>query len=326
MSSKPPFDLNDFRPPSVSGNLVKVGVLAILLLGLFGTSWFSVEPEEVGIVLRFGKYDRTVTSGLNFKLPFGIESVQKVPVERQLKQEFGFRTLVAGKRTQYSEKSYDDESLMVTGDLNMAEVEWIVQYRVSDPYKYLFRVRNANQTFRDINEAVMREIVGDRSALEVLTTGRGELAQTVSDIIQGLCESYELGLTVEKVQMQSVTPPDAVKPAFNDVNVAEQEREKLVNEAQAQYNRVIPKARGEAQRKIEEARGYALERINEAKGEAARFNAIYAEYSKAREVTKQRMYLETMTKVMKKIDKKFITDDKASGILPLFDFNKGGQK
>lgn len=326
MASKPPFDLNDFRPPSVSGNLIRVGVGAVLVLAFLATSWFSIEPEEVGIVLRFGEYNRTVTSGLNFKLPFGIETLRKVPVERQEKEEFGFRTLVAGKRTQYSEKSYDNESLMVTGDLNMAQVEWIVQYRISDPYKHLFRVRNAKQTFRDINEAVMRELVGDRSALEVLTTGRTELAQTVSDKIQELCDSYELGLTVEKVQMQSVTPPDPVKPAFNDVNVAEQEREKLVNEAQAQYNRVIPKARGEAQRKIEEARGYALERVNEAQGEAARFNSLYAEYAKAREVTKQRMYLETMTKVMQKVDKKFITDDKASGILPLFDFNKGGQK
>lgn len=326
MASKPPFDLNDFRPPSVSGNLIRVGVIAVLLLAFLATSWFSIEPEEVGIVLRFGEYNRTVTSGLNFKLPFGIETLRKVPVERQEKEEFGFRTLVAGKRTQYSEKSYDNESLMVTGDLNMAQVEWIVQYRISDPYKHLFRVRNAKQTFRDINEAVMRELVGDRSALEVLTTGRTELAQTVSDKIQELCDSYELGLTVEKVQMQSVTPPDPVKPAFNDVNVAEQEREKLVNEAQAQYNRVIPKARGEAQRMIEEARGYALERVNEAQGEANRFNSLYTEYAKAREVTKQRIYLETMSKVMQKVDKKFITDDKASGILPLFDFNKGGQK
>ncbi|MBN1757032.1 MAG: FtsH protease activity modulator HflK [Chitinispirillaceae bacterium] len=299
--------------------------VALIVFFLF-SSFFTVEPEEVGVILRFGKYVRKVESGLNFKAPFGIEKVYKVPVERQLKEEFGFRTEKAGVRSQYSSQSFLEESLMLTGDLNAADVEWIVQYRISDPFKFLFRVRNAVQTFRDINEAIMREIVGDRTVNEVLTVGRQEVAATATKMLQELADQYEMGIKVEQVVLQDVNPPEQVKPAFNEVNEAQQEREKLINQARSEYNKVVPKARGEAQRTIEEARGYALERINNSKGEAAKFNAVFNEYSKAKEVTKQRIYLETMNEILQKVGRKLITDDNASGILPLFDLNKGGLK
>ncbi len=329
MNAQDPIDLNQFRPPRMNPKSIRLVVAGVLILILVLTSFVTIGPEEVGVVLRFGKYVRTMNPGLNFKLPFGIEKVYKVPVERQLKLEFGFRTEEAGVRTRYSQRSFQEESLMLTGDLNAAEVEWIVQFRIKDPYKFLFRVRNPIQTFRDMNEAVMREVVGDRTVNEVLTIGRQEIADVVAQKLQKLADQYETGIKVDQVVLQDVTPPDPVKPAFNEVNEAQQEKEKLINQAWAEYNRVIPKARGEAQRKIEEARGYALERVNRAKGEAAKFTAIFNEYMKAKEVTRQRIYLETMEEVLSNVGKKLITDEKASGILPLFQLDKkqsgGGQ-
>ena len=321
MQQKPPFDLNDFRPPHIPKNLLRLGIIGVVVLIVIFSSVFTVNTEEAGVILRFGKFSRTVDPGLNFKLP-GVESVYKIPVRRQLKEEFGFRTVEGGVRTQYSKNKYLEESLMLTGDLNAAQVEWIIQYRIRDPYQYLFRVRNADKTFRDMNEAVMREVVGDRTINEVLTIGRQEIASAVEVKLQELSNQYELGLQVEQVVLQDVNPPEEVKASFNEVNEAEQEREKLINQARSEYNRIIPKARGDAAKVIEEARGYALERVNHAKGEAARFNALFGEYQKAKEVTRQRIYLETMNKVMQKVGRKLITDDKASGILPLFDLKQ----
>ncbi len=329
MDQRPPFDfkdLKDFKPPKINVKAIAVAIAVVLVLSFFSTLWFTVEPEEVGVVLQFGKYTRTVNPGLNFKMPFGIEQVYKVPVERQLKLEFGFRSSVPGVRTTYSSTKYREESLMLTGDLNAAEVEWIVQFRINDPYKFLFRVRNAEKTFRDINEAVMREVIGDRTVDEVLTVGRQEVASAVTVMLQELCNQYELGIKVDQVVLQDVNPPELVKPAFNEVNEAQQEREKLINQAKSEYNKVIPKARGEAARTIEEAKGYALERVNQAKGEASKFNAVFKEYSKAKDVTRQRIYLETMNKVMQKVGRKLITDEEATGILPLFQLDKGGAK
>lgn len=318
MEQRVPFDLKDFRPPNISPKTIIWAVVAILLVVFLFSLWFTVKPEEVGVVLRFGKYVRTVNPGLNFKLPFGIERVTKVPVERQLKLEFGFRTTTPGVRTQYSARGYLEESLMLTGDLNAAQVEWIAQFRIKDPYKFLFRVRNAVQTFRDMNEAVMRSIVGDRSVDEVLTIGRQEVAVAAAIKLQELSDQYELGIKIVQVVLQDVNPPEPVKPAFNEVNEAQQEREKIINEAWSEYNKVIPFARGEAARTIEEAKGYAMERVNEARGDAAKFNSVFKEYSKAKEVTRQRIYLETMNDVLQKVGRKLITDEKATGILPLF--------
>ncbi|RMI09242.1 MAG: FtsH protease activity modulator HflK [Calditrichaeota bacterium] len=325
MQQRPPFDLNQFRPPMIPRNIWRIVIPALVILILLYGSFFTVGPEEVGIILRFGKYDREVQPGLNFKLPF-IETVYKVKVRSQLKEEFGFATVKAGVRTEYATRGFEEVSLMLTGDLNVAEVEWIVQYRIKDPYNYLFKVRNPRQTFRDLNEAVMREVVGDRTINEVLNL-RNEVETAVEEKLQNLCDEYYLGFEVEQVQLQSVTPPDPVKPAFNEVNAAEQEKEKLINQAQAEYNKVIPKARGEAARTIEMARGYALERVNQAKGDVARFNALFAEYRKAKEVTRQRLYIETLGRVLEKVGNKLITDKEAVQVLPLLDLNKkGGQK
>lgn len=325
MGEERPFDLGNLREIR-RPNFSSKSILTILILGLIifflSSIWFTIGPEEVGVILRLGKYNRTINPGLNYKLPFGIERVHKVPVERQLKLEFGFRTVKAGIQTEYSTKKYQEESLMLTGDLNAAEVEWIVQYRVSDPYKYLFRVRNIETTFRDINEATVREVIGDRTVDEVLTVGRQEVADTVTQKLQGLCDQYEMGIKIEQVVLQDVNPPETVKPAFNEVNEAQQEREKLINQAWSEYNKVVPRAKGEAERTIEEAKGYALERINNARGEASKFNSVFKEYSKAKEVTRQRIYLETMGNILKKVGRKLITDDKANGILPLFQFGK----
>ena len=326
MDQKPPFDLRDFRPPKINPKVVTLVVAVILILGFMMSTYFTVKPDEVGVVVRFGKYNRTVDPGLNFKMPFGIENVYKVPIERQLKLEFGFRTRTAGVRTQYSPVKYEEESFMLTGDLNAAEVEWIVQFRINDPYKFLFRVRNAEQTFRDINEAVMRSIVGDRTVDEVITFGRQEVADAVSLKLQELCDQYELGIKVDQVVLQDANAPKPVQPAFNEVNSAEQEKDKLINEAKSEYNKVIPRARGEAEKTIEEAKGYALERVNNAQGDASKFNSVFKEYLKAKKVTRQRIYLETMGDILPRVGRKLITDEEATGILPLFQFDRGGIK
>ena len=320
------FDFNQLKTPNLNPKVIKWALIAIIAFIFVFSSFFTVSQEEVGVVLRFGKYNRQVDPGLNFKIPFGVETVNKVPVQSQLKQEFGFRTLRAGVRTQYSPTRYKDESLMLTGDLNAAQVEWIVQFRIKDPYQFLFRVRNPIKTFRDINEAMMREVVGDRTVNEVITVGRQELADVVGVKIQQLCDQYETGIKVEQVVLQDVNPPDEVKPSFNEVNEAEQEKEKLVNQALSEYNKVIPRAKGEAQQKIEEAKGYAIERVNEAQGNADRFTAIFNQYAKAKEVTKQRLYLETMKEILPKIGKKLVIDEKTTGILPLFQLEQGGLK
>lgn len=293
---------------------IALGIVALVVV--FG-SFYTVDPEEVGVVLRFGKYVRDAGPGLNFKLPLGIESVTKVPVERQLKEEFGFRTEVPGVRTQYSQEEFDGESLMLTGDLNIVDFEWVVQYRIVNAYNYLFKVRGVQDTFRAMSEAVVREAVGDRTVNEVLTVGRQEVASVVEQRLQELCVQYETGLKVEQVVLQNVNPPAKVKPSFNAVNQAQQEREERINTAQREYNQVIPRARGEAEQNIEQAQGYALDRVNRAEGDAARFTALYEEYRKAPEVTRKRLYLETLGKVLPKAGRKVVIDDGIKGVLPL---------
>ena len=292
-----------------------IPVLLILLI-LFLTSFFQIRPEEVGVITRFGKYVRKEESGLHMRIPI-LERVYKVAVERQQKQEFGFRTTVTGIQSQYTKKGTSEESLMLTGDLNLADVEWVVQYRIEDPYKYLFRVREPIQTLRDISEACTRQIVGDRTVNEVLTVGRMEIANSVQQEIQKLCTEYSLGLKIEQVVLQDVTPPDPVKDAFNAVNQAQQEKETLINQARSEYNKIIPRAKGQAEETIQKAEGYATERINNALGEAARFNALYREYIKAPEVTKKRIYLETLGEVIPKLGNKIIMDEEGKNILPL---------
>jgi membrane protease subunit HflK len=314
--------------PRLPGGALKGAIVAFVLLIIAVSSFYTVGPEEIGVVLRVGKFVRTSDPGLHAKLPFGIESVTKVPIQRQLKEEFGFQTVSAGVRSQFSVRGRESESNMLTGDLNAAVVEWVVQYRIVDPYQYLFRVRNVRLTFRAMSEAVMREVVGDRTVNEVLTVGRQEIADLVEQDLQGMCDQYEIGIKVDQVVLQDVNPPDPVKPSFNEVNEAQQEKEKLINEAQSAYNKVIPRARGEALQTISEAEGYALSRVNTARGDSALFVAVFNEYRKAPGITKTRIYLETMNRILPQIQRKVIIDQDLRSVLPLLNLDtsaKGGE-
>jgi membrane protease subunit HflK len=317
----PRIEVPNFKLPRANPRLVLTLLGAFVAAAMLASGFYTIDPEEAGLVLRFGKYTRISDPGLHFKLPLGIESVRKVPIQRQLKEEFGFRTVRADVQTEYSTKSFLAESSMLTGDLNAALVEWVVQYRIVDPYKFLFQVRAVEETFRDMSEAVTRRVVGDRTVNEVLTVGRAEVAAQIQVELQELCKQYETGISVEQVVLQDINPPEPVKPSFNAVNEAQQEKEKLINQAQSEYNREIPKASGEAQQTIQEAEGYALNRVNRAEGDAALFIAMFDEYRKAPEVTRQRIYLETMAQVLPQVRSKIIVDDQLRGVLPLLNLD-----
>lgn len=291
--------------------------VALFLIVIVWRSFYTVQAEEVAVVLRFGKYQSTQEPGLRFKVPF-VDQALIVPVRRQMKQEFGFGTPGATNRYQFRRApEQESEKQMVTGDLNAALVEWVVQYRISEPREYLFNVNGPDETLRNASESVMREVVGDRTVDEVITIGRQEIEAEALLKLQELTNKYAMGLRIDQVQLKNVNPPRPVQGSFNEVNQAEQEREKSINQANGQYNRAVPQARGEAERKISDAEGYAIQRINEAEGDAARFNALYTEYMKAPDITKRRLYLETMTKVVPEIGKKIILDEEAKQILPL---------
>jgi modulator of FtsH protease HflK len=316
------FDISEIKIPKEKimryANLLWLVPLLILVLG----SWYTVQPEEVGVIQRFGKFTRIETPGLHFKIPL-VEKVTKVAIKRQQKMEFGFRTLQAGIQSQYSTRNFSGESMMLTGDLGIGEIEWIVQYKIKDPVKYLFRVRNIQGTFRNICEASMREVVGDRSINEVLTTGREEISLAALDMIRELCKQYDTGLAVNVVVLQDVNPPDPVKPSFNEVNQAIQEKENMINQALAQYNKVIPEAKGKALQKIQEAEGYAVRRVNEAHGDVARFHDVLVQDKKAPAITKKRLYFETMKDIIPKIGKIVVIDEKAKSVLPFLNLGQG---
>jgi membrane protease subunit HflK len=293
-------------------------VIVLAALFLLFTSYYQVEPEEVGVIQRFGAYVRTTDPGPHLKFPFGIETVKKVPVQRQLKMEFGFRTVRSDVRSEFAQPAAAQaESLMLTGDLNVAVVEWIVQFRIRDPKAFLFHVRDVPETFRYMSEAAVRQVVGDHSVDEVITIGRAEIALAAKEELQRLCDLYGIGIEVQQLVLQDVNPPDPVRPAFNEVNQAIQEKERSINEAWAEYNQAVPRAQGEAEQMVRAAEGYALERENRALGDAKRFDALYAEYRKAPDVTRKRMYLETMTELLPQLGRKVILDEKARGVLPL---------
>ncbi|EMI43737.1 FtsH protease activity modulator HflK [Rhodopirellula sp. SWK7] len=298
--------------------------ILLLVIAVF-TSVYTVQAESQGVVLRFGKYVRNAEPGLRFKLPFNMEQVEMVPVKRQLKQEFGFGTPGSTNPTQYSSEQKLERG-MVTGDLNAATVEWIIQYRVREPELYLFKVRNPDNTLRDISESVMRTVVGDRTVDEVITVGRQEIEADALIQLQELVDKFELGLSIDQVQLKNVNPPQAVQRSFNEVNQAQQEREQLINVANGEYNKVVPRASGEAEQMIQAAEGYALKRVNEAEGDVARFNAVFAEYLKAPEVTKQRIYIETMRQIVPNLGKKIILDEDASQLLPMLQMSAASSK
>jgi membrane protease subunit HflK len=298
----------------------------ILLIGLTG-SFYKVETEETGVLLRFGRFSSFAEPGLHAKIPFGVDRVYKVQTGRVLKEEFGFRTLQAGVRTTYTKRNLEDESLTLTGDLNVSDVEWIVQFQISDPFKYLFRIHDPEATIRDLAEAVVRKVVGNSNVTEVLTTERAALADSIQKDLQENLNTYDIGVRIVTVKFQDVNPPDPVKAAFNEVNEAEQQKESLIFQAREQYNREVPKARGVARRTIQEAEGYAVERTNKARGESSRFLDLLAEYRKAPDVTRQRLYLETLERILPKLEEIYIMDRNGAGTLPLLPLRsatKGG--
>ena len=307
--------------PNLGGIIGIVGL--VLALALAYSSWFTVQPEETALVQRFGKVVRTAGPGLHFKIPYGVETVRLIPTERVLKEEFGFRTEVPGRRTRYSARQFQDESLMLTGDLNVIDVDWIVQYRIRDPEKFLFRIREPVETIRDVSEAVMRQVVGNRLGSDVLTVGREAVEEEVKAEMQKILTTYEVGVRISAVKLQDVTPPDPVKPAFNEVNESRQDKERRINQAQEKRNQEIPKARGEAGRTIAEAEGFALERVNRAKGEATRFTAILAEYQRAPEVTRKRLYLEAVTKILPEAKALYIVDADQKALIPWLSLESG---
>lgn len=301
-----------FTQPQVPPGMWGWAVLGLFVLWSLWTLFYTVQPEERAVVKRFGRVIDIADPGLHFKLPFGIDSVQRVATERVLKQEFGFRT--TGERTEdgrtlYSDRDYPDESLMLSGDLNIIDVQWVVQYRIAEPIKYLYSMREPERTLRDISESVMRRVVGNRIGSEVLTTARVEIATEARDEIQNAMNRYDNGIHVITIELQDVVPPKRVQPAFNEVNEARQERERMINEATKQANQAIPRAEGEANRQILQAEGYATERINRARGETARFSAVLAEYRGAPEVTRSRMYLEALQKVLPSVGSVLVVQD-----------------
>ena len=282
------------------------------------TSFYTVPADSEAIVTRFGRFSDVVTPGLRLKLPWGIDEVTKVPVKRQLKVEFGFGTPGAGNVLQSSDaKEQMQEKRMVTGDLNVALVEWVVQYRINDPRAFVFKVRDPEVTLRDLSESVMRQVVGDRTVDEVITIGRQEIEFEALKEMQRLANLFETGITVDQVQLKDVNPPAEVQASFNEVNQAQQERERAINMAKGQFNKTIPQARGAADQKLSEAEGYATRRVKEAEGDAARFNALLAEYVKAPDVTRQRLYLETMQEILPRMGRRYVVDAGLKGILPL---------
>ncbi len=298
-------------------------ILLIFILLFFSTSTFyTVGVDEVGVVQRFGKYVRTTQPGLNFKLPSGIEKVTKVKVRRVYKEEFGFRTVRRDIQTRaVSGGENKNVSLMLTGDLNVALVPWIVQYRIKDPYKFLFKVHDVRRLLIDMSEAAMRLVVGDRSINEVISK-REEIAIEARNVLQAEMDRAESGINIVTIEMKKTNVPGPVQPSFNEVNQATQEKEKLIYQAKEDYNKAIPAAKGEAERTIKAAEGYALDRVNRAKGDAARFKALYAEYAKAKDVTKRRLYLESLKDLLPKIGEKYIVDSDQKNLLPLLNLGK----
>jgi membrane protease subunit HflK len=311
-----PFGRPKLNIPSFNPKWLIIAPLGVLLLiGVF-SSYYTVSPESEAVVQRFGKFLHTAKPGLHFKLPFGIDTATIVPVGRQLKLEFGFGTEGATNPDQASDEA-DLERDMVTGDLNAAQVEWIVQYGISSPEKYLFHFRNPGATLRDLTESVMCEVIGDRTVDEVLTIGRAEIALESLKRLKAILITLDMGITAEQIQLKNVHPPAPVQRSFDEVNRAQQEREQLINEANGDYNRVIPKAKGLADQRISGAEGFAVQRINEAEGDVARFKQLLIQYDKAPAITKQRLYLETMNEVLPKLGSKIIIDEDAKQFLPL---------
>lgn len=312
MADKRVIDMSMHKPPT---GILRGAVIAVLVLVLVFTTYYTVPADSEGVVLRFGRYLNTVEPGLHFKLPLGIDDVTILPMRRQLKMEFGFATPGFTNSDQIGSE-LDREKSMVTGDLNAALVEWVVQYRIRDPKQFLFDVRRPGQTLRDLSEAAMREVIGDRTVDEVITIGRQDIEIAALARLQELTKLYQLGIVVDQVQLKNVNPPQAVQASFNEVNKAQQDRESMINMANGEYNKAVPRAKGEAESMVRSAEGYQFKRVNEAEGDVAAFNAVLAQYSKAPEITRERLYLETMGDILPQAGHKIIVDDSLRQLLP----------
>lgn len=306
------------NPFSTIGRILALILIIVVLQGAY-SAVYKIAPSEVGLILRLGKYSRTTQAGLHFKIPY-FEKLYKVNVEKIRKQEFGFRTRFPGQQSSFDRRGYDMESLMLTADKNVINVAWIVQYKVSDPYLYLFKIKDVKQAVHDASESVTRRIVGNMD-FDYVLSNRDLLAASVKKELQSELNNLEAGVNLVTVQFQDINPPDKVKPAFNEVNEADQDMKRLVNEAQETYNRVIPKARGDAKKIIEESHGYAAERINDAQGQSGRFLDILAEYKNAPDVTRKRMYLETMRDVLPNVEMIYVIDKDQQSPLPLLNIS-----
>jgi membrane protease subunit HflK len=298
-----------------------VALLALLIVVLFNC-FYTVQPQETAVVQRFGRFLRTADAGWHIKAPFGIDTVRKVMTGRVLQREYGYRTVRPDVRSKMQEKGYEEEATMLSGDLNVVNLHWAVQYKIDNPQDFLFQVHEVEGTLDDISESVVRRIVGNRFADEVLTIGRADVADMAREEIQTIMDAYRTGLKIVTVKLQNVNPPDQVKAAFNEVNEARQERERMINEAQQVYNQQIPKAMGEARQTVTQAEGYALERVNRSQGEVSRFLTILEEYEKAPEITRRRMYLDAFGEFAGRIDRMVVLDEDQKQLLPLLDLTR----
>jgi membrane protease subunit HflK len=323
MSSENIIDIEDLKQ-KLSPKKIGLGVLIVLLIIFFLSSFFVVDQKEEGVIVRFGKYNRTVPPGLHFKIPFGVEQNYNVPVKRNLTEEFGFRTVSAGVSTTYSSRDYSRESVMLTGDLNIVDVQWTIQYKIVDPRAWLFNVDNRHKTIRDISQSVINLLIGDRTIFDVIGNERTNIEIQSKDLMNNFYELYKLGISVKNVKLQNTIPPAQVQDAFEDVNKAIQDRSRLINEGKEAYNNEIPKIRGQAQQLIQQAEGYSIEKVNIAKGDISRFNAVYQKYKLNPRLTRARIYIELFDEIFKNKKNIEIIDKKLKNFIPFKSLNSKG--
>jgi len=300
-------------------------IIAILLVVFVSTSFFVVDETEHAVITRLGKYHKTLGAGLQFKLPFGIDKNYNVPVKVVQTEQFGFKTLQSGTVSQY-QNGVTKESTMLTGDLNIVDVEWIIQYRIVDSAAWLFNVQDRTQTIRDISQSVVNTLVGDRAILDVMSTERTNIEIQAQELMNENFDSLGLGINVISVKLQNIIPPEGVQAAFEDVNKASQDMERFINEGKEAYNKEIPLVQGKAEQQIQIAEGYAIERVNKAKGDVARFMAVYEEYKKNPQITKERLYLETMKEIFTNSEGSTLIDKNLDNVLPIKDLTSGGNQ
>ena len=307
-------NVKSFKKLKPAHFLLIIGLLLAVIV--LGSSFFIVDETEQTVITRFGKYYRTAGPGLQFKLPLGIDKCYSVPVKVIQTEQFGFKTVKSGRENEYR-NNITNESTMLTGDLNIVDVEWIIQYRIVDPKQWLFGVMEKNQTIRDISRSVINSLVGDRAILDIMGAERSSIENSALEMMNENFRQLGLGINVITVKLQNIIPPSGVQDAFEDVNKAIQDMNRFINEGKEAYNSEIPKAQGEADRRIQVAEGYAAERVNMAKGDVARFNSVYDEYRRSPKVTKDRIYLETMNEIFGSDTKPVLIDGKLDNVLPV---------